>query len=71
MAHDMSRTDAPKRRPGGPGPMGGGGHGHGPGHAKLVLYLTFLKKGSDFFSFVQGQAVFSDLLVSLMAFPGQ
>ena len=31
MAHDMSRTDAPKRRPGGPGPMGGGGHGHGPG----------------------------------------
>ena len=30
MAHDMSRTDAPKRRPG-PGPMGGGGHGHGPG----------------------------------------
>ena len=27
MAHDMSRTDAPKRRPG-PGPMGGG---HGPG----------------------------------------
>ena len=28
MAHDMSRTDAPKRRPGGPGPMGGG---HGPG----------------------------------------
>ena len=31
MAHDMSRTDAPRRRPGGPGPMGGGGHGHGPG----------------------------------------
>ena len=31
MAHNMSRTDAPKRRPGGPGPMGGGGHGHGPG----------------------------------------
>ena len=31
MAHDMNRTDAPKRRPGGPGPMGGGGHGHGPG----------------------------------------
>ena len=31
MAHDMSRTDAPKHRPGGPGPMGGGGHGHGPG----------------------------------------
>ena len=29
MAHDMSKTDAPKRRPG-PGPMGGG-HGHGPG----------------------------------------
>ena len=29
MAHDMSRTDAPKRRPGGPGPMGGGGHGPG------------------------------------------
>ena len=28
MAHDMSRTEAPKRRPGGPGPMGGG---HGPG----------------------------------------
>ena len=28
MAHDMSKTDAPKRRPG-PGPMGGG-HGHGP-----------------------------------------
>ena len=27
MAHDMSRTDAPRRRPGGPGPMGGGGHG--------------------------------------------
>ena len=31
MAHDMNRTDAPRRRPGGPGPMGGGGHGHGPG----------------------------------------
>lgn len=31
MAHDMSRTDTTKRRPGGPGPMGGGGHGHGPG----------------------------------------
>ena len=31
MAQDMNRTDAPKRRPGGPGPMGGGGHGHGPG----------------------------------------
>ena len=31
MARDMNRTDAPKRRPGGPGPMGGGGHGHGPG----------------------------------------
>ena len=30
MAHDMSRTDAPKRRPGA-GPMGGGRHGHGPG----------------------------------------
>ena len=31
MAHDMNRTEAPRRRPGGPGPMGGGGHGHGPG----------------------------------------
>ena len=31
MAQDMNRTDATKRRPGGPGPMGGGGHGHGPG----------------------------------------
>ena len=31
MAHDMSRSVAPKRRPGGAGPMGGGGHGHGPG----------------------------------------
>ena len=31
MVQDMNRTDAPKRRPGGPGPMGGGGHGHGPG----------------------------------------
>ena len=29
MAHDMSRTEAPKRRPGTPGPMGGGGHGPG------------------------------------------
>ena len=31
MAQNMNRTDATKRRPGGPGPMGGGGHGHGPG----------------------------------------